>query len=389
MTESLKIAFYTDSFLPAIDGVVISILNSKRELENRGHEVHVFASGNDRTMQMVKGDRSITVVRGMKFSKYPQYSLALFPLTSKLKQWNMRTDINHVHTPFTMGIHGLLMSKVDRTPVVGSFHTLFTDSSVIKEYALDNKLLAKTIGRYSWRYARLFYNRCDGVAAPSGAIKRMLEKKRVRNVDVVPNGIDLRKFNPDVNGGRIRKRLVKNNRERLVMYVGRLSREKRIETLIRAAALLKDEKVRFALVGTGPAQHHYQNMVNRMRLHDRVRFLGFIDNRELPKYYAACDIFCIPSTFETQGVVSLEAMASGKPVVGADYLALKELIQNGKNGEKFAPNDSKACARKIRKVLYNMDSYNGMINTAKRYSIERTTDDLLGLYKKILDNESS
>jgi len=169
------------------------------------------------------------------------------------------------------------------------------------------------------------------------------------------------------------------------MYVGRLSKEKRIETLIKSARALKDENVRFVLVGTGPAYNHYLHMVDRLNLGDKIKLVGFVGNNELPKYYAACDAFCIPSTFETQGIVSLEAMACGKPVIGADYLALSDLIKNGKNGEKFRPGDANACARKIRKVLYNIDSYKGMLDTAKRYSIERTTDDLLNMYKRILN----
>lgn len=388
MSESLKIAFYTDSFLPAVDGVVISILNFRKELEKRGHEVYIYASGTSKTRQMVNGDNNIVIVRGLKFKRYPQYNLALFPLASKLKTLNIKTDINHAHTPFMMGMHALILSKLDRTPVVGSFHTLFTDRSVIKEYVVANRLVTKTIIKYSWKYARLFYNRCDGVAAPSITMKNMLENRGIRNVDVVPNGIDVKRFNSNVNGSEVRRKILKNKKAKLVMYVGRLSKEKRLETLIKAAQMLKDENIKFALVGAGPALGHYQHMVERMHLQESVKFVGFVQNRQLPKYYAACDVFCIPSTFETQGVVSLEAMASGKPVVGADYLALKELIKNGKNGEKFRPNDSTDCARKIRKVIYNTDSYKEMRATAKRYSIERTTDDLLDLYRRVLNNES-
>lgn len=386
MAESLRIAFYTDSFLPAVDGVVVSILNFRKELEKRGHEVYIFASGTEKTKQMMKNDKRLYVVRSMRFKKYPQYSLALFPFTSTIKLVNNKIDINHAQTPFTMGLHSLMISKLYKTPIVGSFHTMFTDSSVIKEYLVENSFIKDKITKYSWKYARFFYNRCDDVIAPSGAIKSILVKKRIRNVKVVPNGIDTKKFSPKVDGDKIRKRVLDNDREKLVMYVGRLSTEKRLETLIRAARLLKKENVKFAFVGSGPAESHLEGMVRRMHLQERVKFLGFVENGELPKYYAACDVFCIPSTFETQGVVSLEAMASGKPVVGADYLALRELISNGKNGEKFRPGDSIDCARKIRKVIYNIDSYKEMVDTAKGYSIERTTDNLLDLYKRIINH---
>jgi 1,2-diacylglycerol 3-alpha-glucosyltransferase len=389
MSESLKIAFYTDSFLPAVDGVVVSILNFKRELEKRGHEVYIYASGTSKTKQMVKGDKSIIVTRGIKFKKYPQYSMALFPLSTKLKTMNLKVDINHAHTPFMMGVHALILSKVYGTPIVGHFHTLFNDKSVIKAYISDSKLLEKTLVRYSWRYARMFYNRCDRVAAPSVVIESILKKKGIKNIDVVPGGVDLKKFNTETSGETVRKKLVKNKEDKLVMYVGRLSREKNLDTLIKAASTIKDKNIRFAIVGTGPAQAHYQSLVNRMKLNDKIRFTGFVQNDNLPAYYNACDVFCIPSTFETQGVVSLEAMACDKPVVGADYLALKEIIKSGKNGEKFRPKDSTDCARKLRKVLYNIDSYKEMKNTAKRYSLERTTDDLLSLYKKVLNDKAT
>ena len=385
MTESLKIAFYTDTFLPAVDGVVVSVMNFRKELERRGHEVYLFASGNEKTRQMTKGDSRITVIRGVTFKKYPQYSLALFPLISALKVRNVRMDLHHAHTPFMMGIYGLGISKFDRRPIVGSFHTLFINNSVIKEYTVDSKLVRKTILKYSWKYAKLFYDNCAGTAAPSEVIKRMLVRKDIRNVDVVPNGIDTKRFNPKVDGSKVRAKLLKSDREKLVMYVGRLSNEKRVETLIKSAKALKDDRVRFAIVGTGPAYSRYQHMIARLNLGGKVRLVGFVDNNELPNYYAACDAFCIPSTFETQGIVSLEAMACGKPVIGADYLALSELIKNGKNGEKFRPGDAEACARKIRKVLYNIDSYKGMLDTAKRYSIEQTTDDLLNMYRRILN----
>jgi 1,2-diacylglycerol 3-alpha-glucosyltransferase len=120
-----------------------------------------------------------------------------------------------------------------------------------------------------------------------------------------------------------------------------------------------------------------------------VKFTGFISDALLPRYYAACDLFCLPSTFDTQGLVSIEAMACNKPVVGSNYLALKELIKDGKNGEKFVPLDPLSCARKIEKVLNHIDSYKGMLSTAKQYSIARTTDMLLDVYKRAIEDSTS
>ena len=384
MSESLNIAFYTDTFLPAVDGVVTSIINFRQELMRRGHEVYVFASGDSDSKMIAAGQKNVFVIRGLKFKNYPQYNLALFPFLSSLKLRKVKLDMLHAQTPFMMGFYALLHSKVNKTPIVSTFHTLFTSKAVINEYIKDERL-RKIALKYSWPYAEFFYNRCNAAIAPSEAISLLLQKKRISNVYMVPNSVDLKRFNTKVDGSNIRRQLLKDGKGKLVMYIGRLSKEKKVDTMIKAARLLKNKDITFVIAGTGPAGAYYRDMVRRMHLHDRVKFAGFVDNDLLPQYYAACDMFCIPSTFETQGIVSVEAMATGKPVVGADYLALRELIKNGCNGEKFVPNNVYSCARKIEKVLYNLDSYKGMVDTAKRYSVERTTDDLLRTYKTVIE----
>ncbi|HVC58452.1 MAG TPA: glycosyltransferase [Candidatus Acidoferrales bacterium] len=385
MSESMNIAFYTDTFLPAVDGVVTSIINFRNELERRGHTVYLFASGDSRTKAMTRGDKDVFVVRGTKFKKYPQYNLALFPFISPLKTRNLQIDIAHAHTPFTMGAYSLVYSRLNRIPNVGSFHTLFTSKSVIKEYTTRNRMVTKVLQKYSWPYAKFFYGKCDSVIAPSGSIKDLLVKKGIGNVSIVPNSVDTKRFNPKVSGTKIRSRVMRNERNKLVLYAGRLSKEKKLDVLIKAARRLKDSDIEFIIGGTGPAESYYRGLVARYNLQSKVRFVGFIDPELLPNFYAAADLFCIPSTFETQGIVSLEAMATGKPVVGADYLALGEMIKNGKNGEKFRPGDSRACASKISKVINNMSSYKSMLETARSYSVERTTDQLLDVYKKTID----
>jgi 1,2-diacylglycerol 3-alpha-glucosyltransferase len=381
--SKLTIVFYTDSFLPARDGVVTSILNFRKELIRRGHKVYLFASGNSDTRDSVKGDGDVFVVKGIKFRKYPQYSLALLPFVSEAKLSQINPDIIHAHTPFIMGSWALASAKIEKIPVVSTFHTMFTDKLVIKEYAA--KFAVNTLQRYSERYAKIFYSRCNGVIAPSESTKKELLKMGIENVYVVPNSIDMKRFNQNVNAGKIRKKLKRNRSEKIVLYLGRMSKEKRVEVLLKAARSMRGQNVRFVLAGTGPALEYYMRMAERMKL-ENVLFTGFVPDNEIVKYYAACDIFCIPSTFETQGIVCLEAMAMGKPVVGANKLALSDLIINGKNGEKFRPNDPKDCAKKIRKAINNTDAYKYTVKTAKDYSLEGTTDMLIDVYQKVIDS---
>jgi 1,2-diacylglycerol 3-alpha-glucosyltransferase len=381
--ESLKIAFFTDSFLPAHDGVVSSILNFRRELAKRGHEVYIFAPATPQTRAMIKDQKNVILIRGMKFRKYPQYSFALLPFTSASRFDEISPDIVHSHTPIIMGTWALALAKMNKIPIVSTFHTLFTDKYVIQEYA--TKRAAELIRRYSWKYARFYYNKCTLTMAPSGTIKELLDRKHINNTYVVPNGVDINRFNKKVDGSRIRRKLKKKRDEKIVLYVGRLSREKRIETLIKAAHYLREDNIRIVFAGSGPAANFYTRRAASHASDGNTTFTGFIDDKLLPGYYAAADAFCIPSTFETQGIVSLEAMASGKPVIGANSMALKEIIKNGKNGEKFKPNDSKDCARKIKKVINNIDSYNETVETARNYSVETTTDELLKVYKKAIN----
>ncbi|EET89820.1 MAG: glycosyltransferase [Candidatus Micrarchaeales archaeon] len=390
MQDHLKIQFFTDTFLPSVDGVVSSMLNFKQELEKRGHEVFIIASGDSRTKAAVKKNDRTIILPSIKFKKYPQYNLAWMPLIASIKFGFSKFDITHLHTPFTVGMYGLLYAKLNKTPTVGSFHTLFTRSEVIKQYTTSNKVVQRFLIKSSWPYAKFFYGKCNGVIAPSTSIKNLLNRHSIGNSYVVPNSVDTKKFNPNVNGEKIRRKYLKSERERLVLYVGRISVEKNIEVMLKAAKILKKKQIyRFLIAGTGPMLDYYKNMAAKYGLADIVHFSGFVDERELPRYYAAADVFCMPSTFETQGIVSLEAMASGVPVVGADYLALREMIINGKNGEKFAPRNGDDCAHKIEKVINNLGYYKKMVDTAKMYSVEKSTDKLLEVYKALLDKNGN
>ncbi len=386
--EALKIAFYTDTYLPAVDGVVTSIINTKRELEKRGHKVYIFTSGASMSKPVVELEKNVYAVHGVKFRKYPQYRLALFPFLSAAKLNQIKPDIVHVHTPFMMGFSGLAMAKINRIPLVGTFHTFFTHKNVMAEYGGSSKTTQKVMEKTAWPYAKFFYNKCNIVIAPSDVATKVLKRHGIPNAVTVPNGVNTEKFNPRVSGAKIRKAIVTGKRDKIVLYVGRISREKRIDVILKAAAILQRKDIKFVFVGTGPYIHYYQHMAIRLGLKENIRFVGFADQDDLPRYYAASDLFCTASTFETQGIVLLEAMAAGKPVVGADYLAIRDIIKNGRNGERFEAGNARDCARKIEKVLNKPSAYKETVKTAERYSVRSTTDMLLNVYRGILSRDS-
>ena len=383
--DKLRVAFFSDTYLPAVDGVVTSMLNFKKELKKKGHKIFMFVAGDSAAKRKYQND-DVFIVQGINFKPYPQYKVAVFPYMSMIKINALDIDIIHAQTPFAMGLAALMSAKILGKPIIGSYHTLVDNKDIIGSYYPKNKRIRYVAEIAARQYIKFFYNSCDCVFAPSGTIKRILEKKGIKNVYIVPNSVDIKRFNPEVSGQNIRRALKLRNSQKVILYVGRISREKKLEVLLNAAHALnmKRNDIVFVIGGHGPALEYYKRMAEKLKL-DNLKFVGFIENKKLAEYYAACDVFCIPSTFETQGMVALEAMACGKPVVGADYLALKELIKNGKNGEKFKPGSHSECARKIEKVLNSSDKYtNCAIDTANEFSLERTTQRMLDLYNFIL-----
>ncbi|MEM0086960.1 MAG: glycosyltransferase [Candidatus Micrarchaeaceae archaeon] len=385
--ETLKIAFYSDTYLPAMDGVVNSIINFRKELERRGHEVYLFTTSN---AGRYSPKDKIFVFRGINFRPYPQYKMPIFPYRSTIKMASMNFDIIHAQTPFMMGFSALISAKLLDLPIVGSFHTMVKDRHVIEAYYPKSKPLRKFTSKYLWKYTKFFYRRCKATIVPSNTIKAFLEKQNVRNTFVVPNGIDLSRFNPKIDGSKVRDTLNIPPGKKVILYIGRLSNEKRVDVIIRAFWKLSKKRDDIVLVigGTGPAAATYKHLANRLGLSESVKFLNFVSERMLPSVYAASDVFATASKFETQSISSIEAMAMGKPVVGANMLALKEIIKNGVNGEKFEPDNYDSCARKLNSVLNNLRSYKkNAIKTANSFSIEKTTDKLLYVYNLILSSK--
>ena len=385
--EKLNLAFYTDTYEPAIDGVVSSITNFKKELESRGHSVYIFTS--TKFLSKTPKRKNVFLYPGVGFKPYPQYSMALFPYNSILKLNKLDIDIIHAQTPFFMGFAGMMSAKLGKYPIVGSFHTMVNNKSVINDYYPKNPQLRKLTSKYLWKYVIFFYKKCNVTISPSTVITQMLKHHGLNTVTTVPNSVDTTHFTPKINGDQFRQSMGIKDNEKIVLYVGRLSKEKKLDVLLKAAKELSKKKkdIKFLIAGSGPADIYYKTIMRRLGL-ENVQFLGPISREKLPEVYAAADVFCIPSTFETQGIVALEAMASGKPVVCADYLALKELIINGKNGEKFNPGDYLACSKKIEKALNNSDAYiKEAVNTAMRFSPSKVTDKLLEVYSSVLDQE--
>lgn len=372
----MKIAFFTDSYWPQINGVVISIDNFVEELEKKGHQVMIFAP-------KVKGETTskfnVFWIPSFSLPTYKEYrisSLISLEAEKKLKEFN--PDIVHCHTPFSIGWIGLNLGKKFKKKIIGTYHTYLPDFMMYLPIPfLKKSQLAK---KGIWFYTKLFYNKCNLTTTPTTQSAKELEKNKIKNIKVLPNGINFKLFNSvECNKDLKQKKLV---------YFGRLSFEKNIKVLITTLSLLEKTAV-LTIIGSGPALDKLKEKVKEKGLQERVFFTGALKGKELVKKVAESNVFVTAATMETQGLTIAEAMSSGMPAVGADKMAVPETIKEGLNGFLFEPFNSKEAAEKINKLFSSKELYEKLsknsIETAKKNSKEKRVKELEKIYLKLLE----
>lgn len=378
----MRIAIFTDTYLPTIDGVVNSICNTRRALQKLGHEVLIVAPGrhNDGSP-----DGDTLYCRSRELKRYPGYRLALYPTKrelSFLKEYG--AEVVHSHGIAFMGLKGMWAARELELPMVLTFHTMIMDAI---PYYTNLRLRSEMLRRLVALYLRGFLHRCGAVVTPTRAILRELQSiaPRMRRTAVVPNGVDVVRFKPDLDGRPIREKYGLEAAE-VLLHVGRVAPEKDIGFLLEAFSRLsrKRPELRLMIVGTGPHLPVYRRLVERSGMQDKVIFAGFVPEEELPLCYAACDALATASKFETQGLAVLEAMACGKPVVAVNYRAFPEYISDGENGFLFSPGDLEGCCQAIERALEADEGLRRKAReTAERFSLERSTRRLLDLYEEM------
>lgn len=375
---------FTETWLPTRDGVVTSLLTFRRGLEALGHEVFIFAAGSDQTREENADDR-IHIYTGPKWEPYPDYRIALRPGPSRKLLGKLGVELIHSHGTAFMGIKAVRCARFQDLPLVLTFHTRVEDAT---GYVTQHPAREAALKSLIWSWHRWYFNRCDGIVTPTRTVQRDLLREEpdvIRRVFVVPTGIDVERF-ARADGKALRETFGLDH-TRLVLSVGRVAWEKNVETLIEAAELLRKrgEDVIFAVAGRGPALEHFAAEVKQRRLEDRVRFLGFVADGELPALYHAADAFLMTSTFETQGIALLEAMAAGLPVATADSGGPTEFVRHGDNGFMFEGRNPEACAHAVVDALNAPTQLRSRgRETAKLYTVENQSRALAAAYEQVV-----
>ena len=371
----MKIAWFTDTWLPARDGVVNSLLMFKKELEKRGHDIFIFAPGerNDEKGNIFYyKSRPLRAYKNYRVSSLPSlFSRRTIKIVNKIKP-----DVIHSHSPGIIGIHAVIASYKLKIPLFFTYHT-FVDDSVYLFFRKERT--QEIVRKLVYKWLRWYFRRCSCIIAPSKYTAKILNEKIMeREIKVLPTGIDIEKFS-NGDGNEIKKRY---DGKKIILHVGRVVKEKNLDLLIEAAPyILEKMEAVFIIVGEGPAKEELEEKVRRMKLQEYFVFTGFVKDEDLPNYYKAADVFVFPSVYETQGIVAFEAMAAGVPVAASTAKALPDFIKDGENGCLFNPYNARECAEKIVKVMENKEIVRKASEFVKEYSIERMTDKLLDIYE--------
>ncbi len=372
----------TDSYLPSPGGVVTAVLNAKKALEDRGHEVIVIAP--DPGKEELREEGTI-YFPAWECRPYPGYFVPIYPSNKMDVIKKLKPDIIHSQGQLIMGLRSMVVCRNLNLPFVVSFNTMHTEAlEYHSPFNLDSHVTEDLI----WFYFRTLLQRADGVITLTDAIGEELKRRapHIKRMETIPVGIDTKRFNPDVDGSIIKRRLGLDGKK-VIIHVGRLSHEKNIVLIIDSMKHMDDDTV-LVLVGGGPAEEKLRKKVRTSGLNDKVVFAGYIPSEELGNYYAAADASVIASKFETQGLVVIEAMACGLPVAAINYRALKEAVDDNVNGMLFE-DEPRSCAQAMEACINADERMRAAAReTAEKHSIDANTDRLIELYEYAIECNS-
>lgn len=317
----MRIALFTETFLPKIDGIVTRLRHTVDHLQRNGDQVLVFAPDGGITEH--KGAK-VYGVTGFPLPLYPELKMALPRPAIGYALEEFQPDIIHVVNPAVLGLAGIFYSKMLKIPLVASYHTHLPQ--YLQHYGLG------MLEGFLWELLKGAHNQAVLNLCTSTVMMEELSGHGIERVKVWQRGVDTEFFHPDLASLEMRSRLSQNHPESpLLLYVGRLSAEKEIERI--KPILEAIPHARLALVGDGP---HRQELEKHFAGTD-THFVGYLTGQELGSAFASADAFIFPSRTETLGLVLLEAMAAGCPVVAARSGGIPDIVTDGVNGYLFDP----------------------------------------------------
>ncbi len=357
-----RMAFFTDT-LYETNGVAHTLRMMLEAAQKHDKSLSVLTCNPE---QQLTGQVNFAPIGSYQLPEYPQLKMYYPPVLEMLNHC-CEHNFTHIHssTPGPVGLAGLAIAKILEIPFYGTYHTAFPQ--YVSEITGDADLEA-----IMWKLMIWFYNQMDGVYVPSRATGRELVEKGIpeSKIRLYPRGIDIQRFHPAKRNGFWKSAYQLPDQELKLLYVGRLSREKNLEVLVRAFKTIEQQipGARLIMVGEGP----YRKEMQKQLRDSRAFFTGELTGDALARAYASSDLFLFPSATDTFGNVVLEAQASGIPVIVTDRGGPRENMLEGQSGLIVPAEDPRALAEAVTTICKNPQELSRMKRAARDYMQDRS-----------------
>lgn len=386
----MNIGLFTDTYYPEINGVANSVFMLKNELEKIGHTVYVFTTT---TPGAPEHEYNVFRVASLPCILITERRVGLFyqpKLASLIKRLNL--DLIHTNTEFSLGIFGRIMAKELKLPIVHTYHTIYEDYT---HYITRFKTLDRRAKAFARVYSKVCCNMVEQVIVPTDKVKELLLNYSVhKDISVIPTGVNLSKFNPDIYAKEdvepLKKQYGIEEQDKVLLYLGRISKEKNISEIIEAMPeyFSTRKHIKFVIVGGGPELEQLKLMVKKFKLEDNIIFTGTQPWDNIGLFYQLGNVFVSASQSETQGLTYIEAMAAGLPIVARQDKCLKDILEPGLNGYEFT--NRAELVEGLDAIFYNdtaVDYGKNARMKVMKYSTEEFAQNIEKVYEEVISRD--
>lgn len=387
----MRIALFTETYLPSINGVVTHVKTLKEGLEALGHTVLVVTADSRVNNHVIADD--VMYCPAVKLKKIYNYDIAQPISKERLdKIKSFAPDIIHIHNEFGVGISGVLIARTLKVPLVYTLHTMYDDYVY---YVAKTKGFGKIVTSASHLYAKMLASTASAITGPSPKVSEYFKACGVKKpVHVIPNSVELDVFKPenvDRNDAvRMRRKFGFADDDMVFCFCGRLGKEKNITLLLEywAKNVRPEDKIKLFILGDGPLHEQHCKEADELGISDMVKFAGRVEHPDLPVYYACCDAYITASLSDTCSISMLEGMAMHLPVLSLkDDLNVGQ-VKDGINGYNFTDADSMyELLKKLRDMPKDELAEFGRQTreSIKTSGAVRLANDLLDVYKEAIE----
>lgn len=383
----MKILFVSSSYYPHINGVYYFVCRIGPILQQRGHTVAVIAPSESMYDSNKKIDNlDVYGVPSFSVKINPTIRLPIpFLLKARIRQIieNFNPDVIHIQDHFPLSKAVVQLNKNLNIPIIGSNHFMPENFTVL----LKSRNLKKRFEKFLWKEFSKVFNQVNIVTTPTETGARLIRPKLKVNVIAISSGVSLSIFNPAGDTQQIKKKYFIPDKP-VLLYAGRLDPEKHLEEILEAVAIaVKKIDFCFVVVGKGTSKTRLEKISDKLGITDKVIFTGFVPDKDLPYFYKLSRCFIIASTAELLSLCTLQAMASGLPIIAVDAGALGELVKDKINGYLYNEGDIIAIVRSIKDIITSDVLYTKMSKKSLEYVQQHDINHTIALFEKLYQDQ--